>query len=115
MVAVELRLCGREGDVAIFEPVSQDLRSLDLMAMVEARGLEAVLNNIHVWSHEQSDALVMLNQEHPCAGVTSNQMLTTRNDFTHQAALKLLWALQPFSGDALDFDNHQMVVRAGSV
>ena len=102
MVAVALRLCGREGDATVFQPVAGDLLQLNLLAMVQARGLEAVLADIHVWEHEICDALV----------ISPSVLASSAVDFDEQ---KMTSALLPFAGTALDFDAARMIVRAGSL
>ena len=101
MVAVELRLCGREGDAAVFQPVAGDLLQRNLLAMVQARGLEAVLDDIHVWEHEMSDALV----------ISPSKLASSALDFDEQ---KMTSALLAFVGTTLDFGVARMIVRAGS-
>ena len=101
MVAVELRLCGREGAAEVFQPVAGDLLQLNLLAMVQARGLQAVLDDIHVRAHEMSDAMV----------ISPSVLASSALDFDEQ---KMTSPCLPLVGTALDFDDARMIVRAGS-
>ena len=90
-----------------------DLEEVDLMSMVRLHGLEVIFKSIHVWSHRSSDVIMFMPKELHL-GSSSQALDLVSNDRQHQAAVRFLEPLLAYADTALEFDDHKMIVTAGS-